>query len=274
MKPILLSLILVVPALFPASQATAQISIGDTVTTQTGAPDTLTAGVAEWDKAKPHPTKYGETRDLLTGVTRDLSWLDIHAYLLAAGKSFSPAANEAADHLLIVREGSLTVTIGSAHKVLGPGGIALFSAGEDPSILNTGTANATCYLLSFRAKGGIDKDRAKQAGPPVLLDWPELTMKKTDKGESRPIFSRPVAWLHKIDMHATTLEAGQISHPQHVHRNEEIILMRSGHVRMHIADGYQKAAAGDLVFLPSGVPHNLENGDTGRCEYFALQWEQ
>ena len=159
------------------------------------------------------------------------------------------------------------------HKVLGPGGIGLFAAGSNPVILNTGTTNAGFYLLSFRGKGRIVRNRGKQAGPPVLLDWSELSVKKTDKGESRPIFSRPVAWLTRIDMHATTLDPGQISHPQHVHRNEEIILMRSGHVPMHIGEGYQKAAGGDVVYLASGVPHDLENGDEGRCEYFALQWE-
>ncbi|GGA89317.1 cupin domain-containing protein [Puia dinghuensis] len=254
-------------------QGVAQITVSDTVTAQVGPPDTLTAGVSEWDHAKAHPTKYGETRDLLTGATRDLSLLDVQAESLNAGGSFSPPTGESADHLLIIREGNITVTIGAIRKVLGPGGIGLFAAGDKPIFLNTGTSTATCYLLSFRSKGRLDHDRAKQGGGPILLDWSELPVKTTEKGESRAIFSRPVAWLGKIDMHATTLNSGQISHPQHVHRAEEIILLRSGHVRMHIGDGYQKAAGGDLVFLPSGVPHNLENGEEGRCEYFALQWQ-
>src|SRR5258707_9904494 len=154
--------VLAVPALLTVFPAAGQISVGDTLTTQIGAPDTLTAGVAEWDKAKPHPTKYGETRDLLTGATHDLSWLDIHAHILFAGRSFSPPANEMADHLLIVREGSLTVTIGSTHKVLGPRGAGLFTAGDNPVFLNTGTANVSCYLFSFRSKSGMDHARARQ----------------------------------------------------------------------------------------------------------------
>jgi len=259
--------------MFIVHSAAGQISVGDTLTTQIAAPDTLTAGVIEWDKAKPRPEKYGETRDLLTGATRDLSWLDIHAYILYKGKSFAPPASEAADRLLIVREGNCTVTIGAVHKVLGPGGVGFFSAGENPVFLNTGTDTVSCYLLSFRGKGRLGQSRIKSAGPPLLLDWPELTMKKTDKGESRPIFSRRSAWLGNINIHATTLDPGQISHPQHMHRAEEILLLRSGHVRMHIADGYQKAADHDIVFLASGVPHNLENEEGGRCEYFALQWE-
>jgi (S)-ureidoglycine aminohydrolase len=259
--------------LFAALQGVGQITVSDTITTQTGPADTLTPTVVGWEKAKPLATKYGESRDLTTSVTHDLALLDIRAFTLSTGKSFTPSPKEAADHLLIVHDGNLTVAIGGQRKVLGPGGIGLFSAGDTPILLNTGTSNVTCYWLSFRSKGQIDHARAKQGGGPVLLDWTDLQMKKTDKGESRPVFSRPVAWLSKIDMHATTLDPGQISHPQHVHRNEEIILMRSGNVRMHIAGDYRKATAGDVIFLPSGVPHDLENGPDGRCEYFALQWE-
>lgn len=266
-------LLIILPALLTALHTSAQIDVGDTITTQVGPADTLTSGVIEWEKAKPRPVHYGETRDLLTGATHDLSRLDIHAQILFEGKSFSPPANERSDRLLIVREGNLTVTIGSTHKVLGPGGIGLFAAGENPVFLNTGTDKVSCYLLSFRGRGHRSESRAKQAGPPLLLDWPELTMKKTDKGESRPIFSRSVAWLGNINMHATTLDPGQISHPPHTHRAEEIILMRSGHVRESIAGAHQKASGGDIIFLASGVPHNLENSDAGRCEYFALQWE-
>jgi mannose-6-phosphate isomerase-like protein (cupin superfamily) len=244
--------------------------------TETIAPssDTLTATVAEWNKLPIQPTPYGDSRQVLKGSTRDLSRLDVRAYTLFPGKSFTPPQETPMDHLLIIRQGRVIVTAGANHKELGPGGVGLFAVGEEPALLNTGTDNVSFYLFSFASKGAIDRDRATKTGGPLLMDWPEIPMKKTDKGESRPIFSRPEAWLGTIDMHATTLNPGEISHPQHMHRNEEIILMRSGHVRMHIADGYRDAASGDLVFLPSGVPHDLENGKTGPCEYFALQWQQ
>jgi mannose-6-phosphate isomerase-like protein (cupin superfamily) len=202
--------------------------------------DTLTAGVFQ----------------SLHGRTRDLSYLDVHTHTLAPKQSFTlPADNS--DHLIIIRQGRVT----AAHKTLGPGGVGLFPAG-DKAVLHSGSAKVIFDLFSIRSRSAVSK-----AGPPLLIDWPEMPMKKTDKGESRQIFSRPL-----INIHATTLDAGEISHPQHVHRNEEIIVMRSGHVRMHIAGYYVDAQGGDVVFLPSGVPHDLENGRGGRCEYFALQW--
>ena len=100
-----------------------------------------------------------------------------------------------------------------------------------------------------------------------------MPVQHTAKGETRQIFSQPTPWLSKIDLHATTLNPGESSHPPHIHRAEEIILMRSGHVQEYINGKHYPATEGDLIFLPSGNPHALENTGTERAEYFALQWQ-
>lgn len=245
--------------------------------------DTLTARVIEWRKLKPGKQKEGVSRQVLRGATRDLSMLDIQAFTLNTGQAAHITGRHLnADALVIVKEGSLSIAEPDTAvvrdtlfpKVLGPGGVALFPAAEQPIFINTGSDAVTYYIFYFQSRWPKDSIRARRGGGPFLIDWGEMTMKKTDKGESRPIFSRPVAWLEKIDMHATTLNAGEVSHAPHVHRNEEIILLRSGNVQMYIDGRHYKASGGDLVFLSSGVPHALENTGKGRCEYFALQWQQ
>lgn len=236
---------------------------------QTAAGDTLTGQVAVWGQ-RPAVTSHGVTkRSLLHGATRDLSQLDVRSMTLDTGVII--AAYEAdVDELIIVREGKLDISFGESGKLLGPGGVALFPAGEKYSLENGDRTPVTYYLFRFRSKGTRDQHRA---GPPFLIDWTEMIMKSTDKGESRRIFSQPVAWLGSIDMHATTLNTGEVSHPPHVHRAEEIILIRSGTVQEYIGGKYYPATAGDVIFLPSEVPHALENKGAGRCEYFALQWQ-
>jgi (S)-ureidoglycine aminohydrolase len=233
--------------------------------------DTLTAQVAEWSKLKVSKGPVDDKREVLKGSTHDLSMLNIDAVTIDSGHSFHMALLQK-DALVIVKEGSLTVTNDNTSKVLGPGGIALFPAGEKPGFMNMNQAPATYYVFYFQSRSAVNRERARQAGPAFLIDWKEMVMKKTGKGESRQIFDRPVAWLGKIDMHATTLNAGEVSHPPHIHRAEEIILMRSGNSQMYIDGKYHKASAGDLVYLSSGVPHALENKSNERCEYFALQW--
>jgi quercetin dioxygenase-like cupin family protein/predicted dehydrogenase len=221
----------------------------------------------------PADTMVAQVATQLNGSTRDLSRLSARVLKLDAGRS-APAETPDADELIIIRGGNLSVSSGDTKKILGPGGVALIAAGDEIRLSNTSASACNFYVLSFRSRTSADRERAIQAGPPIFLDWTEMQMKTTDKGESRQIFNRPVAWLSKIDMHATTLNEGQVSHPPHTHRNEEIILMRSGNVQMYIGGKYYPAKAGDIVFLTSGTPHNLENKTKGRCEYFALQWQQ
>jgi mannose-6-phosphate isomerase-like protein (cupin superfamily) len=220
--------------------------------------DTLTAGVFP-----PNPT-------ILKGATRDLADLDIRLITLKPGESFTPTY-DSNDHMIIVREGVINLALDPPTMKLAAGGIALFPAPWTRVISSAHHTKASFYLFSFKSRSTADFTSYKND---FISDWSQLVVKPTPKGESRAIFSQPTTWLTNINMHATTLNPGEISHPQHMHRAEEILLIRSGSVRMHIANGYIPAKGGDLVFLPSGVPHDLENGNTGRTEYFALQWEQ
>jgi len=235
---------------------------------QTSPADTLTGQVVRWQQLTATSRARGTTRMVLNGATHDLAHLEIKALTLDTGVIVAAYGSEA-DELIIVRDGQLDVSADSDQRMLGPGGVALFAAGARYSLENGGSTPVTYYLFHFRGRGSRDQGRA---GPPSLIDWQEMEAKTTDKGFSRQIFSRPVTWLGKLDMHATTLNPGQVSHAPHTHRAEEIILMRSGNVEEYIGGKYYKASAGDLIFLPSGVPHALENRGTGTCEYFALQW--
>lgn len=237
------------------------------------AADTLTSGVSEWSRAKITPTTTGETRGILTGTTHDLSLLEISALTLNAGSDTKAPKIDFDDELIIVKEGSLTLTSHDTAKLLGAGGVALLPAGVARSFANKSAAKTIFYLLRFKSPVE-DKARPGETLKAFCIDWPDMTMQKTAKGESRQIFSQPTPWLTKIDMHATTLNPGEVSHPPHIHRVEEIILMRFGHVQMYINGQHYPAAGGDLVFLASGNPHALENTGTERCEYFALQWQQ
>jgi (S)-ureidoglycine aminohydrolase len=285
MKPIRLSIVVLILTTRIFAQADTLIR-ADTIIQA----DTLAAGVSQWNKAPVTPTKTGESRSILTGATRDLTSLDIRALTLNAGQS-APQPREAApqpreaeysDQLLIVKDGILSLTTVNASKQLGPGGVALFAAGTRPGLKNTGTTPVTYYLFRFISRSSRPirssptegkGDQARQARSPVMIDWPEMEMKPTNKGETRQIFDRPVSWLGKINLHATTLNPGEVSHPPHTHRAEEIILMRSGHVQEYIDGHYCPASGGDLIFLPSGSLHAVENKSSERCEYFALQWQ-
>jgi (S)-ureidoglycine aminohydrolase len=220
--------------------------------------DTLTATVA------PYP---GPTGRVLKGSTHDLSLLDIQTLTVKSAIMLS-GKPDTSDQLLIIKEGDLNLTVRDSTSALGPGSVALIPAGISYSLE---AQRATFYRFRFRSRHDANPTSSNKT--PFILTWPNMPVQHTAKGETRQIFSVPTTWLSKIDLHATTLNPGEVSHPPHIHRAEEIILMRTGHVQEYINGKHYPATDGDLVFLPSGNPHALENTGTGRAEYFALQWQ-
>ena len=118
----------------------------------------------------------------------------------------------------------------------------------------------------------MNMERAKQYGGSFMINWDTVTVKKTDKGQRREFFNKPTSQLVKFEMHTTALNAGLESHAPHTHKEEEIILIVRGNVQMNIGGSLYAAGPGDVVFLSSGVSHNLINTGNEQCEYFAFQW--
>jgi len=224
--------------------------------------DTLTAQVA------PYP---GPSGHVLKGSTHDLSLLDIRTLTIRSAIMLS-GKPDTADQLLIIKEGDLTLNCHDSVTGLGPGSVALIPAGI---IYNLEATHCTLYRFRFQSRrpAGTPPVTPATGKYPFILTWPNMPVQHTAKGETRQIFSLATPWLSKIDLHATTLNPGEVSHPPHIHRAEEIILMRTGHVLEYINGKHFSAADGDLIFLPSGNPHAVENHSTERAEYFALQWQ-
>jgi (S)-ureidoglycine aminohydrolase len=220
--------------------------------------DTLTAQVA------PYPGPAGQ---VIKGSTRDLSLLDVRTLTINSAIMLS-GKPDTADELLIIKEGDLNLTIGDSTTALGPGSVALIPAGISYSLE---AKRSTYYRFRFRSRHLVLLTAGQR---PFFLSWANMPVQQTAKGETRQIFSLPTPWLSKIDLHATTLNPGEVSHPPHTHRAEEIILMRTGHVQEYIDGKHQPATDGDLIYLPSGSLHAVENHGTERCQYFALQWQQ
>jgi (S)-ureidoglycine aminohydrolase len=236
--------------------------------------DTLTAHVYAWDNLKPEKDSGSLRRQLLDGHTPDLAGLEIHASTLSPGKAPHPPHTHAdMEELIIVKEGEIRVTVKNVTKVLGPGSIGYAIPGDEHGVVNTGPGPATYYILKFKSSTPVDPARGLHAGGSFLVDWNGLIAKKNAKGERRDVFDTPTTLFSRIDMHVTTLNPGEVSHAPHVHRQEEIILLRKGDVQMQIGDQFYKASAGDLIFLSSGVLHALRNTGSGPCEYYALQWQ-
>jgi len=210
---------------------------------------------------------------IMDGKTPYMSNFEVHLTILEPGKAAHPPHTHAnTEELLIVREGVLKVTIAGKSKILEEGGVALSMPGDEHGAVNAGNTQCSYYVLKYTKATAPNMAQAKQSGGSILVDWSEAPAQKTDKGERRQQFNRPTSLFGKFDFHTTQLNKGEVSHAQHTHQQEEIIIVRKGTVEMHIADKFYKAGPGDLIFLSTNIPHALKNTYDGACEYFAFQW--
>src|SRR5215831_4494332 len=61
-----------------------------------------------------------------------------------------------------------------------------------------------------------------------VFDWNSIPVKQTAVGSTRSFFRAPTATLDELEVHVTTLNPGQASHPPHQHPNEELVIIREG----------------------------------------------
>ena len=113
------------------------------------------------------------------------------------------------------------------------------------------------------------------AGPVIgesVYDWNKMVVKKTPIGETRQVLRGPTATLDELEMHVTTLNPGEASHPPHKHPNEELIILDKGTVEALINDSWVRVGAGSVILNASNVMHGLRNvGDT-QAQYHVVNW--
>jgi (S)-ureidoglycine aminohydrolase len=213
-------------------------------------------------------------RQFLDGETTFFGNLEIHTSTLEPGKAPHPSHTHTdVEELIIVKEGKLKMTIKDKSKIVGPGSVAIAIPGEEHGFFNGGETPVTYYIIKYKSKTPMNVERATKNGGSFMIDWNDVEVKETDKGNRRNFFDKPTSMTDRFEMHVTTLNAGQKSHDPHHHRPEEILLIINGETSMQIGDRHENAAVGDLVFLGSEVLHALTNTGNGPCTYFAFQWQ-
>ncbi len=114
------------------------------------------------------------------------------------------------------------------------------------------------------------------ARPPVqgstLFTWESMTVQPTKTGARRSIVQAPTATLDELEMHVTTLNAGETSHAPHQHPDEELLIIKEG-THEALVNGQQlRAGPGSVIFQASNQMHGIRNiGDTP-ATYHVIRW--
>jgi quercetin dioxygenase-like cupin family protein len=176
------------------------------------------------------------------------------------------------EELIIVKEGTMKVTVEGKSKILGAGGVVLIMPQQMQSLENVGSGKLSYYAMKYKSKKPVNIERGIAGEGSMMLNADSLVFKPTERGGGRHYFDRPTAMCERFEMHFTQLNKKVSSHIPHSHIETEIVLITSGETEMTIDGKEYKAGVGDFYFVNSELLHSLNNTGDGSCSYFAFMW--
>jgi quercetin dioxygenase-like cupin family protein len=110
-------------------------------------PGQLPSTVFDWEKAEVKTTKTGARRNVVDSPTMTLANLESHVTTLNPGESPHPVHHHPDEEIVLIKEGSVAVTLKGATQTIGPGSIAFFASNDEHTLKNVGTTPASYYIL-------------------------------------------------------------------------------------------------------------------------------
>jgi len=126
-------------------------------------------------------------------------------------------------------------------------------------------AAALCIVAVADQKAAIMQSAA--------FDWNSIPVQQTAVGSTRSFFRAPTATLDELELHVTTLNPGQSSHPPHQHLNEELVIIKEGTIEALVQGEWKRVGEGSVLFNASNQLHGLRNVGTTPATYHVINWK-
>lgn len=106
----------------------------------------------------------------------------------------------------------------------------------------------------------------------TVFSWTGREEKKTPAGSRRAFFDTSTATLEKLEVHASTVNAGEAAHLPHRHPDEEMVIVREGTLEVTINGKVQRAGPGSVIFYGSNDLHGMRNAGDAPATYHVIRW--
>jgi quercetin dioxygenase-like cupin family protein len=239
---------------------------------------TLGSTVFKWEDLKVRPTGNGERRDVTDGPSATFEVFESHVTTLLAGKMSHAPHQHAREELIILRDGTLDVTVNGVTSRAGPGSLLFFAANDFHNVQNVGETPATYFVFNFStaATKHAPKEGAQAAAAPGklgsrVIEWGGLEVQATKTGERRAVLNSPTTTLVNFSVHVTTLNPREAPHGAHRHPDEEIVLVKEGALDVTLKGVTTRAGAGSIIFCGSNDEHGWRNAGDTRATYYVIR---
>ncbi len=234
--------------------------------------------VFKFENLPAKPTGNGERRDVTDAATATFERFESHITTLLPGRISHPPHQHLQEELIILREGTLEVTINGVTTRAGAGSLLFFASNDFHNVKNVGDAPATYFVFNFTTgltKSAPKEGAAKAATPGKLgssvFDWAKLEAKPTKTGERRDVVNSPTNTLGSFECHVTTLKPGEAPHAPHHHPDEEIVLVKEGTLEINLPAGRTTAGPGSIILAGSNDEHGWRNVGVTDATYYVMR---
>src|SRR5262245_22166659 len=111
----------------------------------------MQSAIFDWNDLAIKPTKVGARRDFFQAPTATLDELECHATTINPGEAPHPPHQHPDEEMVIVKEGTIKVTVAGQTRRIGPGSMAFMSSNQMHGILNDGSTPATYVIIRWKS---------------------------------------------------------------------------------------------------------------------------
>jgi len=136
--------------------------------------------------------------------------------------------------------------------------------------------NALSLLTALAATAGVTSF-AEDASPSLTqshaFSLKSLKVVQQKSGwETRPVLSGKMANGEALDVHHSSLPAGQMPHPPHQHKQAELMVLLDGKIDFYNNSVTEHMVSGDIAFAAPNQLHGWKNvGDTP-ARYYVIEF--
>ncbi len=101
----------------------------------------------DWTQLKAVPTANGERRAIVDRPTATMNRFESHVTTLDPGKAPHAPHKHADEEIVIVKEGTMEVTINGETRTAGSGSMFFFASNDMHGLRNTGSTRASYFVI-------------------------------------------------------------------------------------------------------------------------------
>lgn len=105
-------------------------------------------------------------------------------------------------------------------------------------------------------------------------NWDDLKPVKDENRIRRQYVDGSTTLLKNLEIHTSTVDAGEAPHPPHMHDDqEELVIVKEGRLKVTIKDQTRTLGPGSVIYVMPRDEHGFLNAGTVPCTYFIIKFK-